>query len=240
MAYFDDVNFIEKNLIGETYIQSTIKSTSANLGLHFLKVLYAKRNYSSESIKENDKVEESNTTQPFSLIFNISNTQLLSELNQDEVVDNESDYNAEINESVKLLSRALIEFDYDEDTPSDAEKLIISISKEKSLRFLGEVVQRIYLACNDNDRALVGICVSLERFSNNEVMPWGLTMLIGLLNHKSVRVKEAALSLIDNWESIDLLPVLRNLECKSDWMQDYVNAVVHRLEEAHVSNKKAV
>lgn len=158
---------------------------------------------------------------------------VMQRLKETQYRNNDTEYNAEIEKAVGLLSRALREFSFDEDSVSHAEKLVLSLSEEKSLRFLGEVVQRIYLSNNDDITVLEGLCVSLERFNNEEVMPWGLTMLMGLLNHKNLKVKESAIRLVDNWASTNLLSVLKNLDCKSVWMQDYINAVVKRLEETN-------
>ncbi|MGI6635451.1 MAG: hypothetical protein ACOX7B_09805 [Christensenellales bacterium] len=158
---------------------------------------------------------------------------VMQRLKETQYRNNDTEYNAEIEKAVGLLSRALREFSFDEGSVSHAEKLVLSLSEEKSLRFLGEVVQRIYLSNNDDITVLEGLCVSLERFSNEEVMPWGLTMLMGLLNHKNLKVKESAIRLVDNWVSTNLLSVLKNLDCKSVWMQDYINAVVKRLEETN-------
>ena len=158
---------------------------------------------------------------------------VMQRLKETQYRNNDTEYNAEIEKAVGLLSRALREFSFDECSVSHSEKLGLSLSEEKSLRFLGEVVQRIYLSNNDDITVLEGLCVSLERFSNEEVMPWGLTMLMGLLNHKNLKVKESAIRLVDNWVSTNLLSVLKNLDCKSVWMQDYINAVVKRLEETN-------
>lgn len=158
---------------------------------------------------------------------------VIQRLQETQYRNNDTEYNAEIQKAVDLLSRALREFSFDEGLVSHAEKLVLSLSEEKSLRFLGEVVQRIYLSNNDDITVLEGLCVSLERFNNEEVIPWGPTMLMGLLNHKNLKVKESAIRLVDNWASTNLLSVLRNLDCKSVWMQDYINAVVKRLEETN-------
>jgi hypothetical protein len=87
-----------------------------------------------------------------------------------------------------------------------AEKKIIDIANTYNFRVLGDVVQKIYIQYNDFPHMLVGICVCLERYDYEEVLPWGPTMLMGLLNHKSNLVKEYAIGLVENWATVELLP----------------------------------
>lgn len=55
-------------------------------------------------------------------------------------------------------------------------------------------------------------------------------ILIGLLNHKNETVKEYAVMLLDNWKDKSLVPVLRNIDCKSKWLQEYIKDVLFSLE----------
>ena len=87
---------------------------------------------------------------------------------------------------------------------------------------------------------LIGICKILGRFELKEVMPWGPTMLMGLLSHKNETVKEYAVSVVENWAEVDLLPVLRNLDCSSRWLKEYIDDVVKYLEGCYVLHKKIV
>lgn len=68
----------------------------------------------------------------------------------------------------------------------------------------------------------------LERFDASEVSPWGQSIVIGLVNHKSDLVKERVISLIENWGDTSLLTVLKNIDISSTWMREYVNGVISR------------
>ena len=61
--------------------------------------------------------------------------------------------------------------------------------------------------------------------------PWGQSIVIGLINHRSSNVKERVISLIDNWGDRSLLPALKNIEISSTWMREYVDSVIAYLED---------
>lgn len=126
----------------------------------------------------------------------------------------------------------------DEDT--SAERKIYDIQDKYSIRVLGEVVQNIYVRYNDYPVVLAGICKGLARFDLEEVEPWGPTMLSGLLMHKNELVKEYAVMLVENWADVKLLPILRNLDCASVWLRDYIADVIKYLEECDVLHKKII
>lgn len=143
----------------------------------------------------------------------------------------------------KLTWELILELKYfssDDSEISSAERKILDIEEKYSFRILGEVLQTIYVKYNDYPNMLAGICKGLERFDLDEVLPWGPTMLSGLLVHKSEVVKEYAVSLVENWSDTTLLPILRNLECSSLWLQEYISDVVKYLEGCDVLHKEAI
>lgn len=143
----------------------------------------------------------------------------------------------------KLVWELVVELKYfstDESEISSAERKILDIEENYSFRILGEVLQTIYVKYNDHPNMLAGLCKGLERFDLDEVLPWGPTMLSGLLVHKSEVVKEYAVSLVENWSDTTLLPILRNLECSSLWLQEYISDVVKYLEGCHVLHKEII
>lgn len=122
-------------------------------------------------------------------------------------------------------------FTIDELELTSAERLALEIEKKYSARILGEVLQSIYIKYNDFPNMLLGICKSMGLFELNEVMPWGPTILVGLLSHKNENVKEYAVSVVENWLDKELLPILKNLDCSSKWLKEYIQDVVKMLEE---------
>ncbi len=143
----------------------------------------------------------------------------------------------------ELKSQLVIELKYfslNDLEMTNAETLAFKIEKKYSLHLLGELLQYIYVQYNDYHNILAGICRILIHYELDEVMPWGPSILVGLLSHKSETVKEYAVSVVENWANVELLPILRNLDCSSLWLKEYVNDVVKYLEECYVLRKEII
>ena len=131
-------------------------------------------------------------------------------------------------------------FDEENEEYSSAERKIIEIEHDYKMRILGEVIQHIYVRNFDNPLYLIGICRSLLRYDLEEVKPWGVAMLAGLLNHSDERVKEYTIQLIDNWSDVELLPLLKTLQVTTGWLKDYIKDVVENLERKNVLYQKII
>lgn len=139
-------------------------------------------------------------------------------------------YNNVIDDLVSELVTDLKYFAHDEECFIVLEHHICNIEHKYSFETMGTVLQNIYVKFNDQPKMLVGICRSLCRYDLAEVMPWGPTMLSGLLNNRSELVKEYAIELVENWADTSMLPLLKNLEISSRWLSDYLQEVIKNLE----------
>lgn len=149
----------------------------------------------------------------------------------DEVKNKEREYDQLVKLIEKKLTKALKEYSLESETLSQAEEMVCEVADRYPLRLLGEALTGIYINCYDQQNVIAGICSSLERFDATEVAPWGQSIVIGLVNHKSDLVKERVISLIENWGDTSLLTVLKNIDISSTWMREYVNGVITYLED---------
>ena len=149
----------------------------------------------------------------------------------DEVKSKEREYDQLVKLIEKKLTKALKEYSLESETLSQAEEMVCEVADRYPLRLLGEVLTGIYINCYDQQNVIAGICSSLERFDATEISPWGQSIVIGLVNHKSDLVKERVISLIENWGDTSLLTVLKNIDISSTWMREYVNGVIAYLED---------
>lgn len=140
----------------------------------------------------------------------------------------------------KRMENALKYFSTEDADVSSAERLALDIEGQYSSRILGEILQNIYVQFNDYPTMQMGICKSIGQFELKDVMPWGPTMLMGLLSHKNDNVKEYAVAVVENWADTDLLPILKNLHCASVWLKEYIQDVVDYLEENYALHKKII
>lgn len=144
---------------------------------------------------------------------------------------NQEKYNCIIDNLVSELVTDLKEFTHDAEYFAVFEHHVCNIEHEYSFTTMGTVLQSIYVKYNDQPKMLVGICRVLCRYDLQEVMPWGPTMLSGLLNNKSELVKEYAIELVDNWADVSMLPLLKSLDISSKWLRAYLQDVIKSLEE---------
>lgn len=149
----------------------------------------------------------------------------------DELKNKEREYDQLVKLIEKKLTKALKEYSLESETLSQAEEVVCEVAVKYPLRLLGDVLTGIYIKCYDQQNVIAGICSSLERFDASEVSPWGQSIVIGLVNHKSDLVKERVISLIENWGDTSLLTVLKNIDISSTWMREYVNGVIAYLED---------
>ncbi|WP_406043182.1 hypothetical protein [Succinimonas sp.] len=141
---------------------------------------------------------------------------------------------------VHELEKTLEFFDEENEEYSSVERKIVDIEHTYNMRILGEVIQDIYVHHFDKPLYLIGICRSLLRYDFDEVRPWVNAMLTGLLDHPDERVKEYTVQLIDNWNAVELLPILKTLPVSTGWLRDYIKDVVENLEKENVLYQKAV
>ena len=148
---------------------------------------------------ETELKEKSASSSSFKTVIILDNKKLLDEQTEDSFkLDNL------MRELISKLVTELKYFSLDDSEITNAEKLALDIEKSYSVRVLGEVLQNIYIQYNDYCNMLIGICRIIGRFELKEVMPWGPTMLMGLLSHKSEAVKEYAVSVVENWSDVEL------------------------------------
>lgn len=196
------------------------------------------------SFESSESDEKTSTFSQTETSTEIINNNVFSELNRllvkRNVVDEEAEKDKIVDKLVYELEEELDLFDEESEAYSSAERKIIEIEHNYKMRILGEVIQRIYVQHFDNPLYLIGICRALLRYDLDEVKPWGAVILAGLLNHPDERVKEYAVQLIDNWNDVELLPLLKTLQVTTDWLKDYIKDVVESLERENVLSQKII
>lgn len=121
-------------------------------------------------------------------------------------------------------------YEQDDSTYNLFENDVFRIASVYSMTFLGQILQSLMFKCCEKKDFMIALCRCLCRYDLAEVKPWGPVMMMGLLNHKSVYVKEAVVSVIENWADKEMLPMLRSLDVAENWMKRYLNEVIAFLQ----------
>lgn len=134
-----------------------------------------------------------------------------------------------IDSAVSKLTRYLKFYNYDEDSEDYIWPVVDDIATS-SISILGAAFQRIVIQRNDCINILCAIAKCLCSFDLEQTAEWGPMILVSLLSHKNETVKEYAVFLLENWRDQSLLPLLKNLDCRSSWLRAYIDSVVFDLE----------
>lgn len=139
-----------------------------------------------------------------------------------------------IEEAVSKLMKVMRWYDYSKDSENMIWEVVDDISTS-SLAILGAALQRIVINYYDKENILCGVAKCLCGFDLDQTAEWGPIILLSLLNNRSDIVKENAVLLIENWQNISMLPMLKCLDCHATWLRDYIACVVSDLEAACIT-----
>ena len=135
-----------------------------------------------------------------------------------------------IKELSEQIISALLLLPYEDGNMLSAERLVFDISIEWGFSVLGQVVQDIISHNTSSEDIMIGLCESLERFDYDDVVPWGYPVMSTMILNKSPNVKEAGISLIENWATVEIKDVLVNTDFPEEWMASYVKKLITQLE----------
>lgn len=80
-------------------------------------------------------------------------------------------------------------------------------------------------------KVVVGILHILSHFDYKAVSPFGPTIAAAALLNKEIEVREQAIRAYENWGDPSSLSILKGIDCKEEWLQEYVNQIISDLEE---------
>ena len=138
----------------------------------------------------------------------------------------QKEYSALVEQLSEKFKEKLAFLQFDFDINSELEDLVVEIEHKHSLRVLGDVIQTVYVDCYNIPSYMVAICNALRRYDLDEVRPWGIVLISGLINHPDETVQEYVVQLIDNWNDKALLPILSTIEVSSSWLKKYIDSVI--------------
>lgn len=146
--------------------------------------------------------------------------------------ENEKLYQFTEKSEMEKLVYDLILYEQDGINYSLFETDVCKIANKYSMKFLGQILQNLMLKYCEKSNFMIALCRCLCRYDLAEVKPWGPVMMMGLINHKSIFVKEEVVSVIENWADKEMLPILKSLDVAEKWMKRYLDEVIDFLQRA--------
>jgi hypothetical protein len=100
--------------------------------------------------------------------------------------------------------------------------------KENSLLtkdILGQICIKNYSKIN----IICGLLRIISHFEYYELEPQCILIVTSLISHQNEEVVECAIRCCENWENDEALNVLKNIKCRSDWMNNYLQEVINNI-----------
>lgn len=114
---------------------------------------------------------------------------------------------------------------------SESEKFVLKLMNEDeylAINVLSFTISRYFY----DDKLLISILNIISGFSSNilEKTPCFKSLVVGCLSNKNVFVKEVALKFFENSGTIDDIEILKNIDIKQSWLNEYRKEIISYLE----------
>lgn len=119
---------------------------------------------------------------------------------------------------------------FEDGTISNSERYFLSEYKPESEKYFKEALMNLYINNISNPHVLTGILMMIGSVSYDKVYPWGQMIPLGLLQNKSLTVRDRAIQTYERWNSKKGIDVLESLKCDNKWLQKYVDKVIFFLK----------
>ena len=232
---------IEDNLLASPVSDDNSFILSADLNIHkFIEpAITSYFNYTSERIKKT--IQLFNSTSSSIDIDLIPQKEINVIKKNDEFQITEKTYNAyeskqsELTEElvskyIIILKRIIRNDSYESGVLSEIEQYMNEYCNDSNLLFIKEAAQQIFWDNYSDTHMMQGILRLLRSKSYDEMNSQGQTICFGLMQHKSITIRDQALQTFENWNSKKALKQLRSVYCPTEWMKKHMNKVLHYIE----------
>lgn len=89
----------------------------------------------------------------------------------------------------------------------------------------------IYVSNFNDTKFLINILKIIGNFDKELLNSFGIVTSGSALSHKNVEVKEMAVRVFENWNTIESYTFLKNCTLTPKWLDDYKNEVLSNIEE---------
>lgn len=116
---------------------------------------------------------------------------------------------------------------------SQSEQYMDEYYNDMNASYIKEALMKIYLEYFSDKYAehiLTGILTMLGVRTYEEMQPHGQTMVLGLLQHRDIYLRDKAIQTFERWNSKKGITILEGLQCDQKWLQNYVDKVIMYLK----------
>lgn len=124
----------------------------------------------------------------------------------------------------------ILEDDFEYGYSSQSETFVKKLFNINTL-ITKEWLNTIFIDYFNDTRIIIGLLHIISHLNYYKIYPQGQTMAIAALSHTSSQVIECGIRVFENWGTSDSLKLLKNVQCRDMWLQEYVEQVILDLEE---------
>ncbi len=135
-----------------------------------------------------------------------------------------------IEEKINELIQVIKEDVFESGEISESEDYIREIADEIDLDFSLQILNKAYTKYFSNSHIMRGILHIISHFEYEEVDPIGVSIAIGSISHKNIFVVDFAIKAFENWNNKKSLVILKSIDGRADWLNDYIGKVIKNIE----------
>lgn len=94
-----------------------------------------------------------------------------------------------------------------------------------------EWLNNLYITNYSDTKFLINILKIIGSLDKNLINSFGIVISGSALCHKNVEVKEMAIRVFENWNTIESYTFLKNCSLSPKWLNEYKNEVLQNIEE---------
>lgn len=135
-----------------------------------------------------------------------------------------------VSKYIIILKRIIQNDSYESGVLSEIEQYMDEFCNNSNILFIKEATQQIFWDDYSNTHMMQGILRLLRSKSYEEMNSQGQTICLGLMQHKSITIRDQAIQTFEKWNSKKAIKQLRFVNCPTKWMKNHMDKVLQYLE----------
>lgn len=126
--------------------------------------------------------------------------------------------------------KILIEDEFEYGMTSRSE-IILSRILENNYLIGKEILSDIFTKKYSNKEMIISLLRVISHFEYNVLAPQGMMIVASCFSNKDPEIIECAIRCCENWNNREILGILKNVDCRIDWLNNYLSEVINNIEK---------
>lgn len=135
-----------------------------------------------------------------------------------------------VNIYINAILSVIMSDEFEDGEISNSERYMKNNMTLQTKDYILDALMKIYIDKYNDEHVMLGVMEMISCVKYEDVEPNGQIMVLGLLQHKNIYLRDRAIQVYEQWNSKKGIRVLKTLKCDQKWLQDYVDKVIEYLE----------